>query len=398
MKKISFLFIFLFVLSFFSISVFADTPKKDFPAVVKEMDALGDQLAAAYKTENSMDTMDGFSKLYFDHYEGSGMEVAVAAISPAINAKTEALFTQIIGAASNNAAPLELQKKWTALKIRLHADLELVQKSKTNNFTQTFIQSFSILLREGFEALIIVTALLAYLRRSEHADKSPIIYTGVLLALFASIATAYIFTTIFKNLGANREAMEGIIMLIASGVLFYVSYWLFSKSEAVKWQNFIKNKMNKALSSSNMFALGLAAFLAVYREGAETILFYQALIFESKGASLAVTSGLIGASATLLLLYIVLQKASFKIPYRLFFTATAILLYYMAFSFIGGGILELQQAGLIDITPIKGFPQIEWLGIFPAWQNVGAQLAFLIPTLLGLIWYYKKRAIKNAEV
>lgn len=265
--------------------------------------------------------------------------------------------------------------------------------SLTTSFSSAFIQSFIILLREGFEALLIITALLSYVRRSPFKEKVTVIYYGTGLALLASIATAIVFATFLKITGAHREASEGITMLIASFVLFYVSYWLFAKKEADKWQQFIKQKVTLAVSGGRFFTLGLAAFLAVYREGAETILFYQALLIGNQGQTLAILLGLATACVGLLFLYYAMKFLTFRIPFKLFFTLTALFLYYMAFSFIGGGILELQEAGLIDISPIAHFPQITWLGIFPAWQNIGAQLLFLIPTLLGLvIWpLYKKR-------
>lgn len=390
---------FLIIISIFSTSAsYAEVKSPvDYQAVVKQINELGDHLVAQYTSQNELDTMDGLNKLYFDHYEASGMELAVAAISPATNTKTESLFAQLIGTASKGAHPKELQKTWLKLRLQLNSDLELLQNNMANSFVNAFIQAFGILLREGFEALLIVTALLATLRRKEQQAKTKIIYYGVGLAIVASVITACLFATIFKNLGSEREAIEGVTMLFASAVMFYVSYWLFAKRESAKWQSFIKAKVNQALISSSSIALGLTAFLAVYREGAETILFYQALIVGNKGQMLGVTSGFITACLALLLLYKVMQSASFKIPYRLFFTSTAILLYLMSFSFIGRGILELQEAGWIEITPIYGFPQLTWLGIFPAWQNIGAQLIFLIPTLVLLGWYGWQQMHKSKQ-
>lgn len=375
---------------------YTETPSH-FDTVVKEIDQLGDQLIASYNPDDSLSTLDGFSDLYFKQYEGKGMELAVMTISPTVNKQTEALFTQLIGAASQGVQKEKLNDVWNALKKQLNADLQLLESNKASSFWEAFLQSFTILLREGFEALLIVTALLAYLRRSNHTDKSRVIYYGVGFAFIASVITAILFTTLFKTAGANREAMEGITMLIAAVVLFYVSYWLFAKRESEKWQQYIKQKMNKALTTGSMFALGLAAFLAVYREGAETILFYQALIIGNKQQLLAIFAGFAVATFALLLIYRAMQTASVKIPFRLFFTLTAIFLYYMAFYFIGGAILELQQAGWVDITPINGFPQITWLGIFPTWQNVLAQLTFLIPTLGFLLIWQVKRSIMTEK-
>src|SRR5690606_21112558 len=125
---------------------------------------------------------------------------------------------------SNGTSALKLKVTWNSLKTQLHTDLELLKSHASQSFSQVFIKSFTILLREGVEALIIVTALLAYLRRSEHANKTKVIYYGVGLALFASAVTAVAFITVFKSLGANREAIEGLTMLTASAVMFYVSF------------------------------------------------------------------------------------------------------------------------------------------------------------------------------
>lgn len=369
------------------------TPNTDFNQVVASIQSKGDSLLAQYNGQNGTDIMTGFSSLYFDHYEGQGMELAVMAISPTINTQTEALFTQLIGLSAQNASTAELQKSWTALKLKLDDDASLLQSNAATSFTEVLFQAFIILLREGFEAMLVVTALLAYLRRSGHSDKNRVIYQGVGIALIFSAVTAYLFATLLHTAGAAREAMEGFTMLVAAAVLFYVSYWLFSKREAQRWQQYIHGKITKALSTGSAFALGLAAFLAVYREGAETILFYQALAGNASAAHypLALIIGILGAIIALISLYWIMQKASLKIPYRLFFTVTAIFLFYMAFYFVGGSMLELQEAGLIGINPIAWMPPLSWLGIYPTWQSIGAQLIFLVPSLSLLAWHLHKK-------
>ncbi len=299
-------------------------PNTDFNKVVQQLQQTGDTLLSQYNEKNGIDTMNGFSKLYFDQYEGEGMELAVMAIAPQINTQTESLFTQLIGQSAQNAPRADLEKTWSTLKIKLVDDSDLLQSNAADSFGEVLFQSFIILLREGFEAMLVITALLAYLRRSNNADKNPVIYIGIGLALIASALTAYLFITLFHQAGANREAMEGITMLVASAVLFYVSYWLFSKREADRWQAYIKGKLNKALSNGSAFALGLAAFLAVYREGAETILFYQALSADAHNFQFALWAGIGAALAALFLVYWIMQKATLRIPYSLFFTVVPI--------------------------------------------------------------------------
>ena len=294
-------------------------PNTDFNQVVASIQANGDKLLQQYNGQNGTDIMSGISGLYFDQYEGQGMELAVMAISPQINTQTETLFTQLIGLSAQNAKAEQLQKTWDTLKIKLVDDASLLQSNAATSFVEVLFQAFIILLREGFEAMLVVTALLAYLRRAGHTDKNMVIYKGVGLALIASAITAYLFATLLHTAGAAREAMEGFTMLFAAVVLFYVSYWLFSKREAERWQQYIRGKMTKALSNGSAFALGLAAFLAVYREGAETILFYQALAGNASAAHYpsALAIGIVAAIFALFSLYWLMQKASLKIHYSL---------------------------------------------------------------------------------
>lgn len=257
------------------------------------------------------------------------------------------------------------------------------------SFASIFLQSLIILLREGFEALLIITAILTYLRRAEVTHKNSVVYLGIIAALLASGLTALFFSGLFRQVSSvHKDALEGIILLTASGVLLYVSYWLFS--HGVRAQKKLTHRVQSAMSSGSVFALGLTAFLAVYREGAETILFYEAMYVSMQGSIWAYLAGILAATLCLLFLYFLMQRASFRIPYRVFFSITAIFLYYMAFRFIGDGIMELQEAGWILATPLANLPEIGLLSIYPTVESVTGQLLFLVPTGLGLWWWYKK--------
>ncbi|MCW8903496.1 FTR1 family iron permease, partial [Sedimenticola sp.] len=254
----------------------------DFRAVVSELSHQGDQLVAAYLPENGMDTADAVSGLYFDIFEGSGMEAAIGMRDPALKSELESRFGKVIGLASRERAADEVRVAWQELRTHLQQVTD-AQKPAEDGFWGLLVQSFLILLREGFEAMLVITALVAYLRRQGAADQVRVVYHGTAWALLASLVTAWLFGVVLQISGAGREALEGVTMLLAAAVLFYVSYWLISKSEAARWQAFIHAQINSALSKGSTFALGLAAFLAVYREGAETVLFYQALNGQANG-------------------------------------------------------------------------------------------------------------------
>jgi high-affinity iron transporter len=362
----------------------------DFPAVVAELTRQGDQIVAGYQPVNGMDTADAVSGLYFDIFEGSGMEAAIGMRDPGLKSALESRFSRIIGLASRERGVDQVSAAWQELRVHLQQVAD-ARRPAESGFWGLLVQAFLILLREGFEAMLVITALVAYLRRQGAAAQVRIVYHGTFWALLASLLTAWLFSVVLQVSGADREALEGVTLLLAAGVLFYVSYWLISKSEAARWQAFIHAQINSALSKGSAFALGLAAFLAVYREGAETVLFYQALSGQANGQWWPLLAGFGLAVAALLLLYRLMQAASFRLPLGLFFTLTAVLLYYLAVTFAGNGVLELQEAGWLGITPVEGVARVGWLGLYPNLESLSAQLLLLIPLPLAIAWWWRQR-------
>ena len=161
-------------------------------------------------------------------------------------------------------------------------------------------------------------------------------------------------------------------------MLFSVSYWLISKVKAAKWQKFIREKVSTALDHGGGKALVLVAFLAVFREGAETALFYLALFSEGGNVAIPLTLGIVVGFGALAVIFTLFYKFGVKIPMRPFFTVTSVLLYYMAFVFIGKGIRELQEGNVIGITVLRGMPSVPSMGIFPSMETLVAQGVLLL--------------------
>jgi high-affinity iron transporter len=239
---------------------------------------------------------------------------------------------------------------------------------------EAFMQSFLIILREGFEAILVIGAVVAFLLKTGHKERLRSIWVGIVWALVASGLTAVLLRTLLKAIPASQEIIEGITLLVAVGVLFSVSYWLISRVEAAKWQQFIRDKVNVALAHGGGSALTVVAFLAVYREGAETALFYQALFNEGTNVALPISLGIVVGFAALAIIFTLFYRYGVRIPLRPFFSVTSVLLYYMAFVFMGTGIRELQEGNAVPITPIRGFPTVEALGIYATWQTVLGQV------------------------
>jgi high-affinity iron transporter len=256
-----------------------------------------------------------------------------------------------------------------------------------------FFESLLIILREGFEAILVIGAVVAFLVKTGHRDRLRSIWLGVALAVVASLATAVVLATTLRALPATRELIEGATMLIAVAVLFSVSYWLISKVEAAKWQQFIREKVTAALEHGGGRALAIVAFLAVYREGAETALFYQALFNDGSNTVFPIVMGIVVGFAALAVIFVGFHRFGVKLPLRPFFAVTSALLYYMAFVFMGKGIRELQEGNLIPITVIP-FPSVEAMGIFPSVETLLAQLVLVVLFVFALLkTFWPKRAV-----
>jgi high-affinity iron transporter len=179
-------------------------------------------------------------------------------------------------------------------------------------------------------------------------------------------------------------------MVVATVVLFYVSYWLLSKMEVAKWNHFVKGKVQDAVTSGSALALASAAFLAVYREGFETVLFYKALFVAggSGGSTLAIIGGILAGSVVMLGVYVSINRFGVRLPLKPFFGVTSAFLYYMAFVFAGKGVAELQEGGAIPTTVVEWAPRIPALGIYPTIESLAAQGVLVALALVALVWTF----------
>jgi high-affinity iron transporter len=179
-------------------------------------------------------------------------------------------------------------------------------------------------------------------------------------------------------------------MVVATAVLFYVSYWLLSKMEVVKWSHFVKSKVHDAVTSGSSLTLASAAFLAVYREGFETVLFYKALMISAgdAGGAAPILGGMVVGGVLLVAVYVAINRFGVRLPLKPFFAVTSAFLYYMAFVFAGTGIAELQEGGFLPMTPVDWAPRIPAIGIYPTVETLGAQAVLVALALLALAWTF----------
>ena len=269
----------------------------------------------------------------------------------------------------------------------------------------TFLGAFGIIVREGLEAILVIAAIIAYLVKSGNGKSLKNVYIGALtgiLASFAAAAVLYFVKQAVAGAGMAQELIEGITALIAVCVLFYVSNWMISKAEAAAWTGYIDSKVRSGVEKRSAFTLAFTAFLSVFREGAEVVLFYQPMLQEGNAGM--VWAGFGAGVVILVFVYLAITKLSIKLPIKVFFTATSILMAVMCVSFLGSGIKELAEGNLFDLTlRVPGIPEndvIQIFGIYPYLETLVPQLILAIILLVTfMIAHYRgKLAAQRKEL
>ena len=369
-----------------------DEPSQDYFEVLANIKVEGEKAFELYKNGESKKAIRVIQNAYFDIFEASGMEVRVGAMDSALKFSTEGSFSEIVAVMKSGG---DIDSVRASLE-KLYAQVEQGANSLSAKSTpwSLFLYSLMIILREGVEALIVVAAVIAYLVKSGNDNRLNIVYSSLWSAIALSFATAFVMNYLFQASGESRELLEGITMLVAVLLLFYVGFWLLSNAHAKKWSRYINEKVKDSIGSGSAKALWFTVFLAVYREGAETVLFYQAIIFDAKNAVGygMIAIGLVVGSAFLVALFFALKAGAVRIPIKPFFILTSIIIFYMSVTFAGKGVMELIGSKIIEPTMISNIPTITWLGLYPYVESLVPQIALILGIVIGTIFIKSRKA------
>ena len=242
--------------------------------------------------------------------------------------------------------------------------------------SSAFIQAAIILLREGLEAMLVIAALAGYLTRAGAGHRIAALYGGALTAVGASIVAAWLFAVL--NSGEHSDVLEGGIILVAAGLMLYVSGWLMVKQDPRGWQDYLARKADGALAQDTVWAVAALAFLAVFREGAETVLFINALATTAGGWSAGLFAGLAAGTAGLVVLFYFINLIAQKIPLRPLFIITSAFLFAMAIKFIGEAVQEFQESAMLPFTELKGASFLGAIGLNPTVEALSAQILVIV--------------------
>lgn len=284
----------------------------------------------------------------------------------------------------------------TGSKPEQQANLQTIidELAKINPTAQyTAIDSMLILLREGLEALLIVMTLITALNVAKQTRGKKYVYLGVLTGLLASVAGAIALQQLFPAMtsGANREMLEGVVGIVAVVMMIGIGAWLHSKSSVKSWNAYIKKHMGEAMTTGSFISLFGLAFVSVFREGAETILFYVGILPNISMANFLLGIGM--ALALLAVVAFIMLKTSVKLPIPLLFKILTWIIYFLGFKILGVSLSALQLTNHLSRTVIPSLPAIEWAGFYPTVQTISAQVVYLLVVVAMIVWSKKQEKL-----
>lgn len=345
------------------------------------------QSLAAYEAGKPREATRLALSAYLDGFEP--IEPLLATRNGALLAQVETGMGAYRAAIQRGEGNDELRRRAELLNT-LFDDVEAALTVDAASSITTFIGAATILLREGLEALLIIVAMIAFLQKAGRQEAMPYLHGGWIGALLAGFATWVVATWFIGISGASRELTEGAGSLFAAVVLLSVGIWMHGKAQADQWQRYISTKMSKALSGRSAWLLFGLAFLVVYREVFETILFYAALWAQGNG--LAMFLGAATAGVVLALIAWAMLRYSRRLRIDRFFTYSSWLIAVLTVVLAGKGIAALQEAGIVNIAPLAFLPRLSLIGLYPTVQTVVAQVLMIVALLVGFAWNRQQAA------
>lgn len=364
------------------------------------------EMLRLYENKNYEGSLLAARSAYLDSYEV--VEIPLRPIDPDFTLEMEIRFAELRNLLQQQVPLQEVEAKTIEIRRGLDESERLVSGVGVVAPAIAFSTSFSIIFREGLESALIIGAILTYLQASRNTRFKKHVYYGILIAVVATAATWFVAQYVIEISGANRELIEAVAGLSAVAVLFWVSFWVLNKIETKKWIEFVKAKVWKATTTGSVIVFVALAFFTVYREGFETVLFYQAMLSFAKYMELYVIAGMFLGLAVIIGVAILINRLGRRLPLRVLFALTMGIGAYMSIAFMGNAVRELQELGIVPTTPLVGVvPRLDinlatMTGIHPTLESIIAQFVLLSIYLIGSLYILvlkprRQKAIEGAR-
>lgn len=389
----------------------AGTGAATWNTVADAMDILFDAAIAEYQAGDAEAAYEAVNQAYYGYYETTGFERnAMSYIAGSRKTEVENQFSLAKSYAKKGGTVDEFTTAVEGLRTMIHVDANVLDgveedTGKTSGDLATaaaFAGAFGIIVREGLEAMLVIGAIVAYLVKAGQRKSLRHVYLGGLLGVVLSFVVAGILYSLGMGEGSQQqEIIEGVAALIAVVMLYWVSNWMLSKSETEAWNAYIKKQVAGAAATGSVFALAFTAWLAVFREGAEVVLFLYPLV--SSTDPVVIWGGILAGFAVLAVIFVIMRVFSVKLPLKPFFMVMSILMFVMSISFLGSGINELIEGNLIVGTYIPWIPTgnevLTVLGINPWVETIVPQILLLLVTVIIFVVHFRKeKKAKSAGV
>ena len=348
------------------------------------------ELLQKYKEGKNDEAFMTARSAYLDSYER--IEVPLRPINPDYTLDMEIKFAELRNLIQQHQPYPTVEAKVVEIRSGLDESERLVTGTGTLAPSLAFSTSFSIIFREGLESALIIGAILTYLEASRNSHYKKHVYLGIVISIIATVITWFIAQFIIDITGASKELIEAIAGISAVAVLFWVSFWILNKVETKKWIEFVKAKVWQATTTGSVMIFSMLSFFTVYREGFETVLFYQAMLSFAKNMETFVFLGLVLGLVVILSVVFIIKKLGKKLPLRVLFGLTMGIGAYMSIAFIGNAIREFQEIGYISTTHLFGIiPRLEinlatMTGIHPTLETTIAQIILLSVYVVGSLY------------
>jgi len=349
------------------------------------------QFLALYKNQQVKASIDLAQSIHKDSYEK--VILPLNPIKPDISLALETKFIELFDLVNVQRPYDEIVNKVKEIEDELNA-YGLVASGTNTSLTPTiaFASSFSIIFREGLEASIILGAIFTYLEASRNEKFNKYVYLGIVIAVATTLGIWFLLDYALQFSGINKDLLKGVAGMAAVAVLFWVSFWALNKMESKKWVEFIKSRVGKATITGSVLMFISISFFTVFREGIETVIFYQSLFNFTSNIDTYIVSGLVLGIIVVITIAILIKKIMKKLPLRVIFGITMGIGAFMSVVFIGNAIRSFQEAGYIQITPVTDtIPMLNtsiasMTGIHPTLESLLGQIILVGIYLIGLIF------------
>ena len=378
--------------------------------VADAMDIVFDAAKELYEAGDAKGAYEAVNAGYYGYYETTGFERnAMSYISGSRKTEVENQFSLCKSYAKKGGTVQEFTEAVDGLKTMIREDAHVLdgtspgsdQASEGGDLVTAgaFAGAFGIIVREGIEAMLVIGAIIAYLVKAGQRRSLKHVYLGAAIGIVCSFVVAWLLTLLKMNGGEQQEIIEGVTALVAVVMLYWVSNWMLSKSETEAWNAYIKKAVEGAATTGSVFALAFTAWLAVFREGAEVVLFLQPLVNDADPA--VIWGGILAGFAVLAVIFVIMRVFSVKLPLKPFFLVMSILMFVMAISFLGSGLTELIEGNVIVGTYVPWIPTgnevLTVLGINPWVETLVPQAILLLITIVIFIVHFRKERAAKAK-